>query len=249
MGYIFIFITPIINLFLFELYFFQLNFFYFSISIINLLILLSIKEISKEKLLSKELWTLNIMPILFINSTILYSTLIINNFIIQSLFVINTIFTFYFLKNIFFRKDETKNKHFFENISSYGNFLIVFFAGAGIYGLKSFLNTPIWILIIILAIIIILIIYESIWANKINIRKGSIYIFISCLMLVQIAWSIYFLPLNFNVLGLILAICYYILIGVIKYSLRSNLTKKTIKLYLIFGFLSIALILLTAKWT
>lgn len=249
MSYIFIFLTPIINILLLELYSIRPKFFYFSLVLVNLIIIYSIKKLSEKKLLELELWNLAILPISFVSSIMLYSTLLTNNISIQILFITTLIFTHYYLKNVYFRKKEKEGrKDFFENISSYGNFLVLFFTSASAYGLKSFLNTPIWILILMLAIIIALMVYESLWANKISMKRGGIYIFLSCLVLIQIAWSIYFLPLNYNTLGLILAICYYILIGAIKYFLRSNLNRKTVKLYLIFGFLSIILILLTAKW-
>jgi len=63
-----------------------------------------------------------------------------------------------------------------------------------------------------------------------------------------LAWAASFTSLSFYILGLILAVCYYILIGLIRFYLLGRLTRQTIKLYLIFGLSSIFLVLLTAKW-
>jgi len=63
-----------------------------------------------------------------------------------------------------------------------------------------------------------------------------------------LAWSVSFLTLSYYVLGLIVAICYYVLIGLVKAYLLDNLSAKTVKWYLIFGFLALILVLLTARW-
>ncbi len=249
-GYIFVFLTPLINLLLLELFFFYPKFFYISLILINLLIIISVKKVINPETSLKNLFNSLILPILFSTSLITYSILLSNKFFVHFLFVVSFFFIYYYLKNVYLRGRESEEAvNFFENISSYGNFLTLFFTFSTIYGMRSFLNIPIWPLVLIMAIIVLLVVYESLWTNKLKTYKNTIYIFLICLILTQIAWSIYFLPLNYNTLGLTLAICYYILIGVLKNFLRKNLDKRTIKLYLIFGLLSIVLIFLTASWT
>lgn len=248
-GYIFVFLTPIITLLLLELFFFYPKFFYISLILVNLLIVISIKKITNPKTSLVNMLNSLILPILFSTSLMIYSILLTSKFFIHFLFIVNFFFIYYYLKNIYLKGRESSEAiGFFENVSSYGNFLTLFFTFSAIYGMKSFLNTPIWPLVLIMAIIVLLVIYESLWTNRLKTNKNIIYIFLICLILTQIAWSIYFLPLNYNTLGLTLAICYYILIGVVRFFLRKTLDKKTIKLYLIFGLLSIVLIFLTASW-
>jgi hypothetical protein len=167
-------------------------------------------------------------------------------------------------------------------ISSYGNFLIYFFIGASLYGWLSFLNSPLWPLMLVVILVSIIVIYEVLWENKINpaptslrsrhlvftpsetptlhkgvlghsgggvnFREALIFIIIGSLILLEMAWSISFLPLNFNIIGLILAICYYMTVGFIKYYLFDNLNKKIVKSYLLIGFGSIFILFLTARW-
>ena len=94
----------------------------------------------------------------------------------------------------------------------------------------------------------VIVIYEALWENKINFREAFVFIIIGSLILLEMAWSISFLPLNFNIIGLILAICYYMITGFIKYYLLDNLNKKIVKSYLLIGFGSIFILLLTARW-
>jgi len=93
-----------------------------------------------------------------------------------------------------------------------------------------------------------LIIYQIIWVNKIELKKGLPYILISCLILVELCWSISFLPFNYNISGLSLAICFYVIIGLIKNYLLDKLDAVKIKTYLILGSVSLFLILFTARW-
>ncbi len=135
-----------------------------------------------------------------------------------------------------------------ENISSYGNLLTFFFISSVVYDLQSFLDMPVWPLAVIIAVAAALIIYQTVWANGIEKKITIIYVLIGSLILVELAWAISFLPLDFNATGLILTICYYMLIGLVRHHLLDNLKKNIVKLYLALGFGSILLILLTTRW-
>jgi hypothetical protein len=68
------------------------------------------------------------------------------------------------------------------------------------------------------------------------------------LILVELFWSISFLPFNYNITGLILAVCYYVIIGLVKNHLLGKLDAAKVKMYLILGGVSLFLIMLTARW-
>lgn len=244
MIYFFIIITPLVNFGLFEAVFFKSSLFYIALGVSDLLILLAVRMITGKKLISREFWNFSILPILFSSSLAAYSLLIVDHFIVHFLFALNLLFTYLYLKNIY----RGEQKEFLENISSYGNLLTVFFCFSVIYGLESFLGLPIWQLVLCSAAAVILVIYQIFWANKIKAENVLAYVFLCGLLLTELAWAIYFLPFNFNTLGLLVAICYYLMIGFIKLSLAEKLTSRSIKLYLASGFIFLILILLTTKW-
>jgi hypothetical protein len=68
------------------------------------------------------------------------------------------------------------------------------------------------------------------------------------LVLSELAWAISFLSLDNNIAGFTLAIFYYMMVGLVRMELVSGLTKDKLRLYLGFGFASIIIILLTARW-
>jgi len=249
-GRILILLTPIVIFFLFELYFFYQKTFYYSIFLAIILILFTVRQISRKSEIDKNWWNFLILPACFLVSVSIYSSLLTNNFYIQLLFFVNMVFLYFYLRNIYYYliRPEFYKAQTLENLSSYGNFLVIFFFSSAMYGLQSFLNITISLLIFFILLLFALVIYQVIWANRIDMNLGFIFILVLCLILVEIAWSASFLPLNYNVLGMVLAICYYILIGLTRFYLKDKLNTKIIKLYLFSGFISIFILLLTSSW-
>jgi hypothetical protein len=244
MVYLYLILTPLVNLALFEAYSFKSGFFYVALAISNLLLLVSVRQITQKKILSREFWNYSIFPVLFSSLLAAYSLLVVNTFVVQFLFLLNLVFSYYYLNNIY----RSSKPDFLENISAYGNLLVIFFLFAGIYGFESFLGWPIWLLILAAAAIVSLVIYQVMWSNNIKTVNIFAYVFLTALLLVEISWAVYFLPFSYNTLGLIVAICYYLLIGFIKLSLAEKLTPRSSRMYLVAGFVFLTLILLTTKW-
>jgi len=247
---ILILLTPLAVLVLFELYFFYQKIFYYSILLAIILILFTVRRISKNSEIDKSWWNFSILPACFLFSLSIYSSLLTNNLYIQLLFFVNMVFIYFYLKSIYYYliRPEFYKAQTIENLSSYGNFLVIFFFSSASYGLQSFLNIATALLIFFILLLLALVVYQVMWANKIDINLGFIFILLLCLILVEIAWSISFLPLNYNVLGMVLAICYYILIGLTRFYLKGKLDGKIVKLYLFSGFISIFILLLTSSW-
>jgi hypothetical protein len=245
-------LAPVITLISLEFVFLSPKSFYFILFFINLLILAVIFLFFRNSHLKNFNYYIGeaILPFCFFTSIFIYSSLIISKFFVQLLFLAIVIFIYFYLRNIyyFFTNFTVGKSDLFKNLSSLTNFLVMFFSGAAIYGLQAFLNLPVWLLMIFLMFISFLVVYQKFWVNKINKETAWIYIPASLVILLEIGWAISFLPLSYNVLGLALAICYYVLMGLTIPSLNNSLTKKTVKIYLIFGIASILLIFLTARW-
>jgi hypothetical protein len=244
MVYFLIFLTPLLNLALFEAFVFNPGLFFVSLALTVALYLIAVRIITGKMIISRDFWNFSIFPVLFSSFLAIYSLLVINHFVIHFLFILNFFLNYLYLKNIY-RGAKTD---FLENISSYGNLLAIFFLFSTIFGLEPFLGWPIWILILCSAVAMIMIIYQILWANGVKADDILVYIFLSSLILAQLCWAIYFLPFNFNTLGLIVTICYYLLIGFVKLSLAGKLSNRSIKLYLVSGIGFLILILLTTKW-
>lgn len=243
-------ITPGLSFILTEVFFFKPKMIYFSAALIGLLILFTVRQFTVVSKKDEKWWEYAILPFLFTGNLIVFSTLMSNSFLTQVLFVINLVFSYLYFRSIYYYlMEHSKYKeNSMQNFSSYANFLSVYFLASAMYGLQAFLNAPVWLLMVIILLEICLIVYQVFWANKIDLRMGFFYIIISGLVLLELAWAISFLTLSYYILGLILVVCYYILIGLVRFYLLGTLSGTQIKHYLIFGFSSILVVLLTARW-
>jgi len=243
-------LIPLIVFVLFEIFFCYPKMIFVIFILINLTIFFALWQLAKASNINKQWWNFLILPALMSSMVIAYSIFLNNKILIQILFIIDIILLYFYLRYVYYYLIYPQFYEIFsiENISSYGNWLTFFLMVATVYGLQSFLNLPIWLSEIFMLIVIILIVYQTIWANKIDLKKGLPYILICCLILVELSWSISFLPFNYNIAGLILAIGYYILIGLVKDHLLDKLDKRALKIYLSIGLASLFLILLTARW-
>ena len=243
-------IIPFFVLILLEIFFFNPKMVYVILVLVNLLIFFPVWKFTKASKVDKKWWNFLILPNMMSIAIIMYVILLSNKFAIQLLFILNIVLLYYYLRYIYYYliNPALYKSLSIENISSYGNLLTIFLFSTAIYGLQSFLNIQAWILISAILIINGLIIYQVMWANKIDLSESIIYIFIGCLIIVELSWSVSFLPLNHQVSGLTIAICYYMIIGLIRHFLLGKLNKQIVKSYLGFGFISLFIILITARW-
>lgn len=243
-------LIPLIVLMFFEVFFFYPKMIYAVLVLVNLLICFTVWRFSRASDVDKRWWNFFILPGLMSTSIMVYTVLLANKTIIQSFFILDVVLLYFYLRYVYYYlfRPAAYEPFSIENISSYGNFLTFFLVSAAVYGLQSFLNLRVWLLMAVILFVAALIIYQIIWANKINFKKSLPCVLINCLILIELSWSLSFLPLNHNVSGLTLAICYYMLIGLSRHYLLGGLDKNKIKLYLSFGFISILIILLTARW-
>ena len=223
-------IISFIVFFFLETFFFYPKFIYINLVLVNLLFLVFLKKFFCFKD-NKILLNYFILPFLFTLGIIAYSTMIPNIAIIQFLFVLNILFIYLYFKGLLQNKFSS-----IENIFSLGNFLSFFFISASLYGLYSHLNISIILLLGAMLIIFALLVYNVIFTlslkepGKKN-KKNIIYIIIFCIILIELAGTISFLPFDHNMIGLILSICYYMLIGLARYYLYlGKIEKKKIKL-------------------
>jgi len=248
-------LVPGLVFLLLEVFYFKPKLIYVILVLIILLYFFTVRQFLVAVETKEKLYNFILLPAYFTIGLVTFSTMVpresgAGKFLLQLFFVLNAGFVYLYLRSIYhyINKHSFYKKYSLKNISSYGNFLAFYFLVSSVYGLQSFLNTPIWLLMMALLIFSGMIIHEIIWSNQINTETGLFYMLIFCLVIIELSWSVSFLTLSYYVLGLIMAVCYYIFVGLLRFYLLGNLNKKIIKLYLIFGSLSLVLVLFTARW-
>ena len=243
-------IIPALVFLLEEMYYLSPKLIYVAAVLVNLLIFFTVWQFSQTSEIDKRWWNYLILPAVMSVALMSYSVFLSFKLIIQLLYFFNLVFLYLYLRYVYYYLLNPLAYEVFsiENISSYINWLTFFLLAATVYGLASFLNLPISWLVLIMISLTSLLVYQIIWANKIELMPSLPYILISCLILVELFWSISFLPFNYNISGLSLAICYYVVIGLVKNHLLLKLDAAKVKMYLILGSISLLLVLSTAKW-
>ncbi len=243
-------LTPLISLVLLEAFYFRYELIYVSVAFLLLLFYFTVSQFLKFSKVKESLLGLLLLPSCYTVGLISFSVMISNGGLVQFLFLLNFLFLYFYFSIIYnllinCKKYKTGT---LENFSSHGNFLAMYFIASSVYGLQSLVGFPIIGLVFILLIFLISIIYQVFWVNGIRSKIGQIYIFISILVILELAITLWFLTLSFYILGLLLSVYYYTLIGLIRFYLTGNFRKSVVKLYLFFGFSSILIVLLTARW-
>lgn len=241
---------PLLVFSLQEIYFFNPKQIYVTAVLAGLSIFFVIWQFGRASKIDRRWWNYLILPVAMSLAIMAYSVFISNKSIIQLLFICNLVFLYLYLRHAYYYLLNPSTYEIFslENISSYINWLTFFLLSATVYGLESFLNLPISWLVLIIVSASGLLVYQLIWANKIEFKTGLSYALVSCLILTELFWSISFLPFNYNISGLSLAICYYVIIGLMKNHLLDKLDAAKVKMYLILGGTSLILVLLTTRW-
>lgn len=242
-------LIPILVFLLQEIYFFYPGLIYVTAVLATLLIFFVVWRFSRASIVDSRWWNYLILPATMSVAVMAYSIFMVSKPIIQLLFISNLVFLYLYLRQVYYYllNPLAYEVSSLENISAYVNWLIFFLAASTLYGLESFLNLSISWLMLIMISASALLVYQITWINQIELRAGLPYILISCLILVELFWSISFLPFNYNIAGLSLAICYYTIIGLVKNHLLLKLDAAKVKMYLILGLISLFLVLFTAR--
>lgn len=120
---------------------------------------------------------------------------------------------------------------------------------SGSYALLLFIQVlPVWLPVIILFAFFVFSIVCMFWVSKVHIESSLIYGLVGALALTQLFLAISFLPTSFMVNGAVLAIFFYMFLGISRAHILERLSKVVLRRYLLSGILGIILLLITTKW-
>ncbi len=225
------------------------HFFYFALFLGGLLIIFSVKYLAGKN--EKKRWPLlTLSPLLFFLSFSWYVALIFNYYWIQFIFILIAWFVFAYLRNLYYyltyQAPEREQK--VDSLLLTGGFLTIFAVASVLYGLPIFLSWPFSILILIFIPISFLLFIQFLSLRKIAFKTHSLFIILEVVVLAELAWALSLLPLNFNILGVILAIFYYLLLTILRFRLNNEPLGRNLRLPLIFSLIILIILLLTSRW-
>ena len=138
--------------------------------------------------------------------------------------------------------------HTLGNISSYIGLVAIFFLTAGVFSLRIFLSFSYLLLALPIFILTALLVYQLFWASQAPIASSLPHVLVIAIVVTEIFAVVNFLPTSVYVSGLIVTVVYYLLSGLSRNWLLNIRESRVVVRYLTISFISLMLILLSAKW-
>lgn len=232
-----------------EVFLYQPDFFFVSLGLGALIIIFYVRSLIKKR--GGRFWPVFILPpVLFYLSFSLYSAIIVSQFWIQTIFLLIAWFSFSYLKNIYyyFSFGAPEREVRLRRLIASGTFLSTFAFAANLYGLPIFLSWPFALILLAFAAISLGLFGQFlIFSSQVNHEERH-FLAINVLVLAEFAGVLYFLPLNYNILGLLVAVVFYFLVMLNDWRAAERLNFKNVKWPVFIVSAIIILILLTARW-
>lgn len=228
----------------FPVYFYQIS--GFSI----LLALLLSRIIAGKKTTSADWWNFSLLPLTTYVSVIAYSVLLNSAGLVHALYLLATVFVLLYFRTYFYflRRSSRYRMASIRNSASYLNFFNFFLLSSSLYGFQSFLSLKDWQFIVIVGIYALVVFHQLFWALKIKIQESYKYILLATIVIIEVALAVSFLPFDYNVSGLLIALCYYAISSLYGLHIANELRADRIRYYILFIFMVFSIIFLTVRW-
>lgn len=190
-------------------------------------------------------------PLLFYISIFLFS-LFLENTLLKICFPFLAGFLTYIYTEqlLFYRYFQSRYQaNSLENTSFYLGILSLFFFSSSLFGFYIFLHAPKSFLLIAAVLVTLLLNYQLFWVLKVNFWETWPYNTVLTLAVFEFFFVLTFLPTSFIVNGAMLAILYYLTLGLLRYHFIDQLDLKVIKRYLIIGGAMLVFVAFSARWT
>jgi len=215
-----------------------------------LVIILGVWQLINRRIKDEKFWYLIITPLFLFAGGLFFLSFLEGRFFKQFFVVVLSVLIWVFLKVVFlkFHFRARYQAYSLENISTHFNLIAVFLIASSFFNLTIFLGVPAWLLVIIFATINVLLIYQLVRLSDVTLSIGWPYVVVITLIATEIFWAVSFLPTSVYINGLIVTIVYYLVTGLARNRLLGVWQKQVIKRYLLISLISLAAILLSAKW-
>lgn len=239
---------PVILLFLSLAFLFYRPFFYAAIGLSVLLIVLGVKYLVETS--SSRPWLPFVFsPLLVFLGGEFYIILLPNYFFLSLVLLVIIWFTYSYLRNLYYylAYGAPERERKIDNLLLSGGFIGIWMFSSALFNVQAVLNWPFWFLLLIFTPFAWLSFAIFSWWQK-NFSTAGLAIFLNTVVLLELTGVLFFLPLNYDLLGFILALFYYFLLFAWRLSWRRELNRHRLRLVLVGGLVIVFLILLTAAW-
>lgn len=240
-------IAALINLVLFTWWYLRTSDFLFIIGALALINLILAFWLNKSR---RDWWGFALLPIIFSISALLYGLVASNNTIILIILIVAYLILMIYWRLVFVYVFKRLSYRAFslERMFYYLGFISIFLFSAAAYGIKTFINVPMWQLIGSFLLFQIILTYLWFWVNKFDLNISWPYGVALLFMMLELFFVMTLLPLNFNVSGFMIASSWHGLSFLATENIGGRLNFKRGRLIIIFMVIIWLAVLITARW-
>lgn len=209
----------------------------------------TIWEFTKRKL-NKRFFDFLLAPLLLVISNGYFLMFLSDLMLYRATVIVTAVLLYLFLEQIlnYFFYSLKYQPYTLESFSFYTNILTVFFVSAGLFSAITFLHTSRFMITGVLLLFALACVYQTFWVHKISWGKSHLFLAAIPLALSQLFLTISFWPTNFFVNALVIAVLFYLMVGLSRLFLLETLNRNSIIFYLTTGFVTVGIVLFTAQW-
>jgi hypothetical protein len=199
----------------------------------------------------KEFWGLVAIPTLYILATILLFMLADDTAIRYLVIILGAGVTYFYAENLFtyLHLPGAYQAYSLQNSGGIMAVVTLFFLAAGGYALYAFARIPLYVFAAAFAMLCFILTLSALWISKIPVHRAAVYALAAAVMFAELLAVITYLPTVYVTDGALVAVLYYMYLGLSRANLSSKLSKTVIRRYITVGSLMVVAILLTAQWT
>lgn len=140
--------------------------------------------------------------------------------------------------------------HALQNLTMVLQVLAMFFFVAGLHAFVLFVPfIPLIVLVILLIPYTCASIFLSLWMGKAPRDIQRRYAVGGTILFTELFIALSFLPSTFTTSAALLAICFYLFLGLTRAHVQAKLTRRLVRRYLGLSFLMLVLVIMSARWT
>ncbi len=214
---------------------------------------------------SRPIWPklfLAAIPTLFSLGLLIYVSLLASSFYLQVLILLGALIIYQYWR-LTYRKLSPKpirqkllqifggkaEELAFIGVALYVNFLAIFLLASSFFAIKYFLSLSYLLMFSLLAVSVFILTISAAELSGLFIKKEERYYWIFLAFIIwQFGVSLFFLPLNYSVLGFVLALAFYSAFNLSRFVLSNNLSKNRLRWYIGFPLVATVILLFSAQW-
>ena len=190
------------------------------------------------------------LPLVFLFASFSLLLFLESIFAQWSLAVVSTSFLFFFVEHVFhyLHLPARYQAYTIEHLSLVLSVLSIFFLSASGFGLRLFLNLSLWMLVLSFFALALFVIFGMLWVSKVDAKKAWPYAFAGTVLATEIFAVTMYLPTGFYVNASLVALFFYLFLGLTRAHFLDQLSTLLVKRYLMIASFLLIAILGTAQW-